>query len=116
VSIYRSALDPSLLADLPPDAATAARDTLGGAVGVADILPASSAEALLAVARTAFVDGMHVAAAIAAVVGLALAAFAYVTLRDQPSERSATEPTCVEPTTIDQPLLNPLAKPARECF
>jgi DHA2 family multidrug resistance protein-like MFS transporter len=116
VSIYRSALDPSLLADLPPDAATAARDTLGGAVGVADILPASSAEALLAVARTAFVDGMHVAAAIAAVTGLALAAFAYVTLRDQPSERSATEPTCVEPTTIDQPLLNPLAKPARECF
>jgi MFS transporter, DHA2 family, multidrug resistance protein len=116
VAIYRGALDPSLLADLPPDAATAARDTLGGAVGVATILPASSAEALLAVARTSFVDGMHVAAAIAAVTGLALAAFAYVTLRDQGTERSATEPVCVEPTTIDQPVLAPLAKPARECF
>jgi MFS transporter, DHA2 family, multidrug resistance protein len=116
VSIYRRALDPSLLAGLPPDAATAARDTLGGAVSVADILPATSAEALLAVARTSFVDGMHVAAAIAAVTGLGLAAFAYVTLRDEASERSATEPTCVEPTMMDQPVLVPVAKPSRECF
>ena len=116
VSIYRHALDPSLLAGLPPDAATAARDTLGGAVGVADILPASSAEALLAVARTAFVDGMHVAAAIAAVTGLGLAAFAFVTLRDRGTERSASEPVCVEPTTMDRPVLVPVAKPSRECF
>jgi DHA2 family multidrug resistance protein-like MFS transporter len=116
VSIYRRAIDPSLLAGLPPDAAKAARDTLGGAVGVADILPASSAEALLAVARTSFVDGMHVAAAIAAVTGLGLAAFAFVTLRDRGTERSATEPVCVEPTMIDQPVLVPMAKPSRECF
>jgi MFS transporter, DHA2 family, multidrug resistance protein len=116
VSIYRRALDPSLLAGLPPDAATAARDTLGGAVGVAGILPASSADALLAVARASFVDGMHVAGAIAAVTGLGLAAFAYVTLRDEASERSASEPTCVEPTMMDQPVLNPVAKPSRECF
>jgi DHA2 family multidrug resistance protein-like MFS transporter len=116
VAIYRGALDPSLLTDLPPDAATAARDTLGGAVGVADTLPASSADALLAVARDSFVDGMHVAAAIAAVTGLALAAFAYITLRDRPTERSATEPTCVEPTMVDEPVLVPLAKPSRECF
>src|SRR4029453_15013091 len=45
VAIYRGALDPSLLVDLPPDAATAARDTLGGAVGVAGSLPPSSADA-----------------------------------------------------------------------
>ena len=59
---------------------------------------------------------MHVAAAIAGVIGLGLAAFAYVTLRERVSERSATEPTCVEPTMMDQAVLNPLAKPARECF
>ena len=76
----------------------------------------SSADALLAVARASFVDGMHVAAAIAGVIGLGLAAFAYVTLRERVTERSATEPACVEPTMMDQPVLNPLAKPARECF
>jgi DHA2 family multidrug resistance protein-like MFS transporter len=116
VAMYRGGLDPNLLTGLPADAATAARDTLGGAVGVASVLPADTADALLAVARTAFVDGMHVAAAIAGVIGLGLAAFAYISLREQASERSASEPTCIEPTMIDQPVLNPLAKPARECF
>jgi hypothetical protein len=57
-----------------------------------------------------------VAAAIAGVIGLGLAAFAYITLREQPSERSEDEPTCVEPTMTGEPVLNPLAKPARECF
>jgi DHA2 family multidrug resistance protein-like MFS transporter len=116
VAIYRGGLVPGLLTGLPPDAATAARDTLGGAVGVASALPAATADELLAVARTAFVDGMHVAAAIAGVIGLGLAAFAYITLRERGTERSASEPTCVEPTMIDQPVLTPLAKPARECF
>jgi hypothetical protein len=59
---------------------------------------------------------MHVAAAIAGVIGLGLAAFAYITLRERGTERSATEPVCVEPTMVDQPVLTPLAKPARECF
>jgi DHA2 family multidrug resistance protein-like MFS transporter len=116
VAIYRSALNPTLLSALPPDAAIAAKGTLGGAVGVASALPAGTADTLLAVARAAFTDGMHVAAAIAAVVGIGLAIFAYVTLRDRGTERSATEPVCVEPTMIDQPVLTPLAKPARECF
>ena len=80
-------------------------------------LPAeSAATVLLAVARDAFVDGMHLVAAIVAVVGVGLAIFAYVTLRERGTERSETEPTCVEPTMIDQPVLTPLAKPARECF
>jgi len=116
VAIYRGSLGPNLLAGLPPHAATAARDTLGGAVGVASALPAGTADQLLAVARGAFVDGMHVAAAIAGVIGLGLAAFAFVTLRDRGTERPATDPTCVEPTMIDEPVLSPLAKPARECF
>jgi DHA2 family multidrug resistance protein-like MFS transporter len=116
VAIYRAGLAPNLLASLPPNVATAARDTLGGAVGVASALPPGTADELLREARVAFVNGMHVAAAIAGVVGLGLAAFAYLSLRERPAERSATEPTCVEPTMTDQPVLNPLAKPARECF
>ena len=82
-ALYRGGLPPTLLSGLPPDAATAARDTLGGAVGVASTLPAGTADTLLAVARAAFVDGMHVAAAIAGVIGLGLAAFAYITLRER---------------------------------
>jgi DHA2 family multidrug resistance protein-like MFS transporter len=116
VAMYRGGLDSTLLTGLPPEAATAARDTLGGAVGVASVLPADTAGPLLAVARDAFVDGMHVAAAIAGVIGLGLAAFAYVSLRERGTERSATEPTCVEPTMVDEPVLTPLAKPSRECF
>jgi DHA2 family multidrug resistance protein-like MFS transporter len=116
VAIYRGGLAAGFLSGVPPDAATAARDTLGGAVGVASSLPAGTANELLAVARTAFVDGMHVAAGIAGVIGLGLAAFAFATLRDHGTEREASEPTCVEPTTLDEPVLNPLAKPARECF
>jgi len=116
VAIYRSALNPTLLSGFSPDAANAARGTLGGAVGVASALPAGTADTLLAVARAAFTDGMHVAAAIAAVVGIGLAIFAYFTLRERGTERSATEPVCVEPTMIDQPVLVPVGKPARECF
>jgi MFS transporter, DHA2 family, multidrug resistance protein len=96
--------------------ATAARDTLGGAVGVASALPTGTADELLTVARAAFVNGMHVAAVIAGVIGLALATFAFITLRESGTERSATEPICVEPTMVDEPVLTPLAKPARECF
>ena len=116
VAIYRAGVASPLPPALPPTAATAATDTLGGAVGVAGGLPAGTADALLGVARAAFVDGMHVAAAIAAVVGLGLAAFAYITLRDRTLEQSASEPDVVEPTMIDRPVRTPLAKPARECF
>ena len=116
LAIYRGRLEPILGTDLPPEAATAARDTLGGAVGVASTLPAGTADTLLVVARAAFVDGMNVAAAIAGVIGLGLAAFAYVTLRERGTERVATDPVCVEPTMIDQPVLTPMGKPARECF
>jgi DHA2 family multidrug resistance protein-like MFS transporter len=111
VAIYRGGLAASLPAGLPAGAAIAAKDTLGGAVGVAGGLPGGTSDALLAAARAAFVDGMHVAAAIAAVVGFGLAIFTLVALRERPAER----PT-VEATPIEQPVRLPAAKPARECF
>ena len=67
VAIYRGNLGATLPTDLPAVAAAAARDTLGGAVGVAASLPPATADALLVAARDAFVNGMHVAAGIAAV-------------------------------------------------
>jgi hypothetical protein len=59
---------------------------------------------------------MHVAAGIAGIIGLGLAVFAFVALRDREIAPSESEPICVEPTMLDEPVLNPLAKLARECF
>jgi DHA2 family multidrug resistance protein-like MFS transporter len=111
VAIYRGGLANSLPGGVPAQAANAASETLGGAVGAAGTLPAGIADALLVAARAAFVDGMHVAAAIAAVVGLALATFAFFTLRDEPAGQPTEEPESIEKQA---PRLAP--KPARECF
>jgi DHA2 family multidrug resistance protein-like MFS transporter len=111
VAIYRNGLAESLPPGISAAAATAARDTLGGAVGVAGSLPSATADALLAAARVAFVDGMHVAAAIAAVVGFTLAIFAIYTLRD----RRVAEPEEAR-ESIAQPVPTAVPKPARECF
>ena len=111
VAIYRGGLANSLPGGVPAQAANAASETLGGAVGAAGTLPAGIADALLVAARAAFVDGMHVAAAIAAVVGLALATFAFFTLRDEPAAQQTAEPESIEEQA---PRLAP--KPARECF
>ncbi|MER6175048.1 MFS transporter [Streptosporangium sp. NPDC001681] len=51
---------------LPPEYAEAARETLGGAVEVAARIPGEAGAALLDVARSAFTDGMHLAALLGA--------------------------------------------------
>jgi DHA2 family multidrug resistance protein-like MFS transporter len=84
VAIYRGDL-----ANLPPglsaEAAVTARDTLGGAVQVAALLPDSLGSAVLDVSRGAFVEAMQVAASISAVVAVAVALFALTALRRVPS-------------------------------
>jgi MFS transporter, DHA2 family, multidrug resistance protein len=111
VAIYRGEVSDSLPGGLPAEVANAARDTLGGAVGVAGTLPDAVATALLGVTRTAFVDGMHAAAAIAAVVGVGLSIFAFMTLRDREVEEPAAD---LEAIAVPVPATVP--KPARECF
>jgi MFS transporter, DHA2 family, multidrug resistance protein len=91
-AVYRARID--VPADLPPEAAEAARDTLGGAAGIAEGYPA--AEALLASARAAFSDGMAAAAVASAVVLLIAAALTATVLRHvPPSARPAPEPVAV---------------------
>ncbi len=80
-AIYRSAVANGLPAGIPPQAADAARDTLGGAVGVAQQLPGEMGAALLNVARTAFVQGLHVAAGISCIVAIAAAVIAVMVFR-----------------------------------
>ena len=62
----------------------AARETLGGAVSVAEQLPAEAGAALLSGAKTAFTDGMHLTSAIAvAIVVAAAVQAAYFLRRDR---------------------------------
>jgi DHA2 family multidrug resistance protein-like MFS transporter len=83
VAIYRSEVASDLPASVPPVAAEAARDTLGGAVAVAAELPADLGAAVLNVAQEAFVAGMHFTSGIATFIAFALALLAVVALRNQ---------------------------------
>jgi DHA2 family multidrug resistance protein-like MFS transporter len=91
VAIYRGQLA-NLPDDLPAEAATTARDTLGGAVQVAASLPDSLGSVVLDVSRGAFVQAMQVAATISAVLAVGVAIVAVATLRHVPSG-GATEAT-----------------------
>jgi DHA2 family multidrug resistance protein-like MFS transporter len=82
IALYRADIAKALPAGVPSDVATIARDTLGGAVGVAAQLPGQLGTALLETARDAFVHGMQVAATISAVVAFAVAILAVVMLRN----------------------------------
>src|SRR5688572_21565367 len=85
IAIYRNDVANGLPTGVPAEAATIARDTLGGAVGVAGQLPGQLGAAVLEVARDAFVQGMQVAAGISAVMAIAVAVVAVVVLRDMTS-------------------------------
>ena len=82
VAIYRGGMADALPSGVPAEAATIARDTLGGAVGVAGQLPSQIGSAVLEVARDAFVGGMQAAATISAILAITVAIIAVVVLRD----------------------------------
>jgi len=80
-AVYRSQIANTLPIGVPSDAATIARDTLGGAVAIAGRLPDQVGAQLLHTARAAFVQSFEVAAGISAVIALATAIVAMVLLR-----------------------------------
>jgi DHA2 family multidrug resistance protein-like MFS transporter len=77
---YRGQIADAVPAGVPPGAADAARDTLGGAVAVAGQLPDRLGQALLAAARQAFIQGLHLAFAVSAAAAVAAAVLAAVLL------------------------------------
>jgi DHA2 family multidrug resistance protein-like MFS transporter len=79
VSSYRRSID--LPAGLAPEQASAASETLGGAVNAAAALPPDTAQALLRSAFHAFDSGVAVTAGIAATLMLAASALACWSLR-----------------------------------
>jgi DHA2 family multidrug resistance protein-like MFS transporter len=80
-AVYRDQVADAVPPGIPPDAAAAARDTLGGAVAAAGQLPDQLGAALLAVARQAFTQGLQLAFGISAAAALAVAVVAAVLLR-----------------------------------
>jgi DHA2 family multidrug resistance protein-like MFS transporter len=72
--IYRGTVAGAWGGDLPPDALEAARQTLGGALSVAEALPDASGTALVSDSRSAFVEAFQTTALACAVISLIAAA------------------------------------------
>jgi DHA2 family multidrug resistance protein-like MFS transporter len=84
-AVYRGAMSTNTPPGVPPDAAIAARDTLGGALTVAGQLSDSLATDLLTAARDAFTRAMDLTAIISVVLCLVMAAVAVALYRSQQS-------------------------------
>ena len=82
IAVYRGQMAHALPYGVAPQAAAAARDTLGGAVAAAGQVPDQLAQALLGAARQAFTQGLHLAFAISAAAAAAVAVLAAVLLRN----------------------------------
>ena len=80
-AIYRTAMGSAIPADVPPEAAEAAKGTLGGAVAVAADLPADIAAVVLGTARMAFTSALVTTAVICTAIALAAAILAAFMLR-----------------------------------
>jgi DHA2 family multidrug resistance protein-like MFS transporter len=107
IAVYRGELAGTLPAGLPGQAVTIARDTLGGAVGIAAQLPEGLGTALLAAAREAFTQGMQLTVMLSAAVAAGAAVLALVLLWPVPATAQA-EPD-QPPTTATEPAAAPPA-------
>ena len=92
-AVYRSEIAATLPGGLPAEIVNAARDTLGGAIAIAQTLPEVLGAAVVAAARMSFVDAIHVVAAISVVGAFLTAIAAAAALRSVParSEPPATD-------------------------
>jgi MFS transporter, DHA2 family, multidrug resistance protein len=80
-AVYRGQMDDALTAGVPPEAAEAARDTLGAAVAAAGELPTRLGVDLVDAAQEAFTQALQVAAALCAALAVGAAIIAVAMLR-----------------------------------
>jgi MFS transporter, DHA2 family, multidrug resistance protein len=118
VAVYRGQLADTLPAGIPSQAAAIARDTLGGAVGVAAQLPASAGVALADAAREAFARGMQLTVSLSATVAVVVAVMATILLREVPviaqAEPGQPPPTPPEPQVTAPPEPQVTAPPEEQ--
>jgi MFS transporter, DHA2 family, multidrug resistance protein len=96
-AVYRSEVAGSLPPGIPAEAVDAARDTLGGALAVAQSLPESLGSALVSAAQVAFIDAIHFVAAASVVLAVATAVLAAAALRGVPARPAQAEGIAPEP-------------------
>ncbi|KDN73690.1 MFS transporter [Streptomyces olindensis] len=84
--------------EIPASAPTAAHETLGGALAVADRTPGRAGDALATAAREAFTSGMNAAAITGAVLLAGAAVAAAVTLRQAQIQENAGRAEVVSPS------------------
>ncbi|CAN5168523.1 MFS transporter [soil metagenome] len=87
---YSSAIEPAV-SGLPPDLATVAGDSVGGAMAVASQIP-EGGESLIAAAGSAFIDGMQSSIWVAAGVALLGAVLTWIFLPARPLGESDSAP------------------------
>jgi DHA2 family multidrug resistance protein-like MFS transporter len=100
-ALYRADVADTLPPGLPAEVANAARDTLGGAVAIAQELPGELAAAVVASAQVAFVDALHLVAVVAAVGAVITAIVAAVALWKVPAR---SEPPAEETAAPGAPI------------
>ena len=100
-ALYRAEVADRVPANVPAAAADAARDTLGGAIAIAQSLPAAVGDALVAAAQVAFVDALHLVAAVAAIGAFVTAILAAAALRSVPARSEPTAGVISEPVAAD---------------
>jgi MFS transporter, DHA2 family, multidrug resistance protein len=88
-AVYRTEIAESLPSGMSAEAVDAARDTLGGALAIAQSLPAEVAAAVVVAAQTAFIDAIHFVAAVAVVLAVVTAIIAAAALRSVPARPDA---------------------------
>ena len=84
-AVYRSEVANAMPSEVPSEVSEAALDTLGGALAIAETLPAALRDAVIAVAQVAFVDALHLVAAVAAAMAVVTAAAAAAALWNVPA-------------------------------
>jgi DHA2 family multidrug resistance protein-like MFS transporter len=89
---YRGQIANTVPAGIPTQAASAARDTLGGAAAAAEQLPDPLGQALLEAARQAFTQGVHLAFVVSAAAAVGTAVIALALLRGVRSSSQPGEP------------------------
>ncbi len=99
-ALYRAEVADALPSGIPAGVADAARDTLGGALAIAETLPAEVAAAVAGAAQVAFVDALHLVAAVAAIGAVVTAIIAALALRKVPARSEPPAEEAGAPTPV----------------
>jgi MFS transporter, DHA2 family, multidrug resistance protein len=91
-AVYRGQMADAIPAGVPPQAEEAARDTLGGALAVAEQLSDQLGGPLVEAARQAFTSGLQLAFAISAAIAVGIAILVAVLLRGVDAGSEPEEP------------------------